>query len=41
MMWGLSVKNFTHFARYETPMSAGFRKYASVYRKPATLQSRD
>lgn len=30
-----------HFARYETPMVAGFRKYALLYRKAATLQSRD
>jgi hypothetical protein len=30
-----------HFARYETPMSAGFRKYALLYRKAATMQSRD
>jgi hypothetical protein len=41
MMWRLSVDNFMHFARYETPMIAGFRKYALIYRKAATLQSRD
>ena len=29
-----------HFARYETPMIAGFRKYAPLYRKAATMQSR-
>jgi hypothetical protein len=40
-MWRLSVRNFTHFARYETPMIAGFRKYALLYRKTATMQSRD
>jgi len=38
MMWRLSVGNFMHFARYETPMSAGFRKYALLYRKVATMQ---
>jgi hypothetical protein len=41
MMWRLSVGNFMHFARYETPMIAGFRKYALLYRKAATMQSRD
>ena len=41
MIWRLSVRNFTHFARYETPMVAGFRKYALLYRKAAMLQSRD
>jgi len=40
-MWRLSVRNFMHFARYETPMIAGFRKYALLYRKAATMQSRD
>jgi len=30
-----------HFARYETPMSVGFRKYASLYRKTATVLSHD
>jgi hypothetical protein len=41
MMWRLSVGNFMHFARYETLMIAGFRKYALLYRKAATLQSRN
>jgi hypothetical protein len=40
MMWRLSDRNFTHFARYETPMVAGFRKYALLYRKAATMRSR-
>jgi hypothetical protein len=40
MMWRLSVRNFVHFARYETPMVAGFRKYALLYRKTATMQPR-
>jgi hypothetical protein len=30
-----------HFARYETPMIAGFRKYALLYRKAATIHSCD
>ena len=29
------------FARYETPMVAGFRKYALLYRKAARIRSRD
>jgi hypothetical protein len=33
MMWRLSVGNFMHFARYETPMIAGFRKYALAISK--------
>jgi hypothetical protein len=37
----LSVGNFVQFARYETSMIAGFRKYALLYRKTATIQSRD
>ena len=41
MMWRLSVGNFVHFARYETSMIAGFRKYALLYRKTATMRSRD
>jgi hypothetical protein len=41
MMWRLSVGTFMLFVRYETPMSAGFRKYALLYRKAATMQSRD
>jgi hypothetical protein len=41
MMWCLSVGDFVHFARYETPLIAGFRKYALLYRKTATIQSRD
>jgi hypothetical protein len=41
MMWRLPVGNFAQFARYETPMIAGFRKYALLYRKAATMQSRD
>src|SRR6202161_122752 len=41
MMSRLSARNFTHLARYETPMVAGFRKYALLYRKTATLQSRN
>jgi hypothetical protein len=41
MMWRLSVGNFVHFARYETSMIAGFRKYALLYRKTATIRSRD
>jgi hypothetical protein len=40
MMWRLPVGNFMQFARYETPMIAGFRKYALLYRKAATMQSR-
>jgi hypothetical protein len=41
MIWRLSVGNFMHFARYETPTSVGFRKYAVLCRKTATMQSRD
>jgi hypothetical protein len=41
MMWRLSAGNFMLFARYERPMIAGFRKYALLYRKAATMQSRD
>ena len=39
-MWRLSARNYAHFARYETPTAAGFRKYALLYRKTATAIAR-